>query len=271
MKKYCSFFIILIACFISCNQNSNDKLNNFLSEKFPGDRNIYTSDIETRFEAGEICAYYDNNRLTGTVYSLDESCYMTFKNGVVTGTVGFFSNGTKLFEAEFPFDRTIIWIYNESGTGLIKAVFKNDRWNYYNRLKPDSNNKIPWISSENCRELLAEHYMDLSMIESCLRKLPDIGFQSFDSRSHKEYYNAGNFIGNITGFEPGAGVGGFGKTVTLKLYYKTIAYKDVYQIEDENGEFHIVIFGAYPIKNYLSDSYSYYNAKAGSYYFNYNY
>lgn len=230
----------------------------------------YTSDMTMKYEAGEMCAFYEGNRFTGRVYSLDKSCSMSFKNGVATGAVGFFSNGKELFTAEYPFNRTVIWIYNDKGVGLIKAIYEDGEWNYYNRLKPNTENKIPWISTEECIQILRDHYLTLSMIESCLNKLPNIGhYQSMEAHPNVEYHNAGEFLGNIEGYYPSGGL--LNKIVELKLYLKIVSNKEIYQIRDANGKYHLVTFGNYRLKNDFNENYSLYNAKAGSYYLNINY
>ena len=72
-----------------------------------------------KYEAGEECAYYNGKRYTGKVYSLDESCYMSFKNGVAIEARGFYTNGALFFSAEFPFDKRIIWIYKSQRVDCI--------------------------------------------------------------------------------------------------------------------------------------------------------
>lgn len=162
---------ILGIVFIFFYADLDDKIAELIEGKH------YTSDIRMKYEAGEYCAYYNEKRFTGKVYSLDESCYMVFKNGVPIEAIGLHSNGAKLFEADFPFSKTNIWIYNKKGKGLIKAVYENEEWNYYNMLKTDTiRNTIPWISPWDCVSLLNEYYMSISMIESSFNKLPDIDY-----------------------------------------------------------------------------------------------
>ncbi|MBR2017135.1 MAG: hypothetical protein IKA00_07575 [Prevotella sp.] len=136
---------------------------------------VYTPDIEIRYEGGEACAIHEEERYSGKVYSLDESCYMIFKNGVATEAYAYIHNNALLFEANFPLDKINIWIYDGKGTIIAKAVKKDGNWNFYDSLKPDTvNNTIPWMSPNDCKERLSKYYISLSDIESCFRKLPDV-------------------------------------------------------------------------------------------------
>ena len=174
MKKIISILFFVLFTFNSGNAQSF--WDNLFGEKKVEPTTFYTSDLTMKYEAGEECAYYDGKRFTGKVYSLDESCYMVFKNGVATEAIGFHSNGTNLFEADFPYDKINIWINNNTGKGIIKAVFDSGEWSYYNRLKPNKEKgTIPWISPSNCVSLLSEYYISLSMIEACFKKLPHLG------------------------------------------------------------------------------------------------
>lgn len=250
MKKLILILFTLYVATATLNAQSVPSfLRKMLKEKY------YTTDINMKAEGGEICAYYNNKRFTGTVYSLDESCNMVFNNGVVTKAVGFHVNGKQFFTAEFPFNERIIWIYSENGVGLIKATYRNGKWNFYNMQKPDENNMIPWISSDDCIGLLREHRISLSTIESCFKKLPDIGYCP-SMIPYKTTFYPGEYIGNIYGNSGGTSL----FTVELKLYVKIVANEKFYQVKDSNGDYYIVNFGRYTKGD------NYYNAKAGSYY-----
>lgn len=172
MKKIVALLFLII--FICHKAEAQSFWENLFGET---KTTFYTADIQMKYEAGEECAYYNGKRYTGKVYSLDESCYMSFKNGVAIEAREFYTNGALFFSAEFPFDKRIIWIYNTEEKGIIKAVYENDEWNYYNMLKPNKDKgTIPWISPNDCVDLLAKYFITISMVESCFSKLPNIGY-----------------------------------------------------------------------------------------------
>lgn len=161
--------IILAFCLVLCSCDYQP-FDNLLSRV----NKIYTSDVDIKYEAGEKCVYFKDVRFTGRVHSLDESCFMNIKNGVAISAVGLHPNGNRLFEADFTYDKKIIWIYNDEGDGLIKAVYDGNNWNYYDRQNPDENNHIPWISVHECDKKLREYGISLLKIQSRFEKLPQI-------------------------------------------------------------------------------------------------